>query len=212
MHTCPRRAENGMDRTDGPFKNAGTDLDTYSDRGGLVGQPRGCSYCGSLPPDEFMDAVRARRPITATDKGYKLYLEVPSEKGGEIRVHSRSSTGGTAWEDLTDEEKKAVKKQWRRPAGGIFGKGEKGYYKNGRWGISAWDAITEAKFYTAHLSIEQGNEFIQLWMTKNVHWGYPPYVPLYIPHKFCDCTPGEPREKYTNCAECGQLVQPAQAI
>lgn len=38
------------------------------------------------------------------------------------------------------------------------------------------------KFYTHHLSEEQGWEFDQLWKDKKINWGeFPPYVPLYIP-------------------------------
>jgi len=40
------------------------------------------------------------------------------------------------------------------------------------------------KFYTHHLSKEQGDEFITLWEEGKVLWGYPgrPYVRLFIPH------------------------------
>lgn len=40
------------------------------------------------------------------------------------------------------------------------------------------------KFYTHHLSKEQGDEFIELWTSGKVNWGFPghPYVRLFIPH------------------------------
>lgn len=40
------------------------------------------------------------------------------------------------------------------------------------------------KFYTPHLSVEQGDEFITLWKAQQINWGYPgyPYVRLLIPH------------------------------
>lgn len=40
-----------------------------------------------------------------------------------------------------------------------------------------------AKFYTQHLSEEQGFAFDALWKEDKINWGYagPPYVPLYIP-------------------------------
>lgn len=39
-----------------------------------------------------------------------------------------------------------------------------------------------AKFYTHHLSEEQGWEFVQLWREGKINFGeFPPYVPLYIP-------------------------------
>lgn len=117
-HTCPRRIEVGMHDADSPLMGAGEGLDTYSTGHGLIGQPRGCSWCGSMPPDDFMEAVRAGIEIGPTDKSYKLYV-------GE---HS-------------------------------------------------------GKFYTAHLSPEQGHEFWELTKEKKVNWGYPgyPYVRIYLP-------------------------------
>lgn len=38
------------------------------------------------------------------------------------------------------------------------------------------------KFYTHHLSEEQGWEFHKLWQEGKINWGqFAPYVPLYIP-------------------------------
>lgn len=38
------------------------------------------------------------------------------------------------------------------------------------------------KFYTHHLSEEQGHEFYRLWLAGEVNFGaYPPYVPIYLP-------------------------------
>jgi len=117
-HTCPRRIENGMHVADSPMRGAGPNRDTYDKGHGLVGQARGCSYCGSMHPDDFMDAVRAGKEIGPTDKSYKLYVD---DHGG--------------------------------------------------------------KFYTQHLSEEQGWEFHRLWKEHKIRWGYPgaPYRPLYIP-------------------------------
>ena len=58
--------------------------DEYRPSGGLVGQPRGCSYCGSLPPDDFMTAVRDGAAISPTDKNYKAYIQLP---GGEAKFY-----------------------------------------------------------------------------------------------------------------------------
>ena len=117
-HTCPRRIENGMHTANGPFRGAGENLDSYEDGHGMIGQSRGCTYCGSMHPDDFMAAVRAGNEIGPTDKSYKLYVD----------GHS-------------------------------------------------------GKFYTQHLSPEQGHEFWRLHQDGQVNWGYPghPYVPLYIP-------------------------------
>lgn len=75
--TCPRRSENGMDRTDGPFVGAGTNLDTWERRSGMAGSPLLplCSYCGSLNPADLMDGLQRQRYILGpTDKSYKIYI------------------------------------------------------------------------------------------------------------------------------------------
>lgn len=66
--TCPRRMEEfgPWERTEG--------LDRYIAGGGLVGQSRCCSFCGSLPPDDFMSLVRTGAMIEPTDKDYKAYI------------------------------------------------------------------------------------------------------------------------------------------
>lgn len=75
-HTCPRRAENGMERDDSPFVGAGTNKDdwTVREKGGL----RKCSYCGSVHPDDFIAQLRAGVKLGVTDKNYKAYLEYES--------------------------------------------------------------------------------------------------------------------------------------
>lgn len=39
-----------------------------------------CSYCGSLIPSAFFDAVRRGDEVTPTDKNYKAYVRLTSEK------------------------------------------------------------------------------------------------------------------------------------
>lgn len=77
--TCPRRIENGMDVTSA-LRGSGPNLDTYGNRGGLIHQRRACSYCGSLPPDDFMEAVRAGAELGPTDKNYKVYIHSAEQK------------------------------------------------------------------------------------------------------------------------------------
>lgn len=64
MTTCPRRM---MDV--GPWERK-EDLDEFR-------ADRTCSFCGSLSPDAFMDAVRKGTPLAATDKNYKVYIQIP---------------------------------------------------------------------------------------------------------------------------------------
>jgi hypothetical protein len=67
-----------------PMRGAGQDLDRYLSRHGLVGQRTGCTYCGSLSPEAFLDAVKAGAEIGPTDKSYKLYVEKRGEWGGKF--------------------------------------------------------------------------------------------------------------------------------
>jgi hypothetical protein len=67
-HICPRRPEVGASVPEGSTP------DYYAANAGLVTQARGCSFCGSMPPDEFMEAVRSGVEIDPTDKPYKAYI------------------------------------------------------------------------------------------------------------------------------------------
>lgn len=80
-HTCPRRAEAGMDDATSPLVGAGTNLDTYTEGHGLIGQARGCSYCGSMHPDDFMEAARTGAVLGTTTKDYKMYVTTGDTPG-----------------------------------------------------------------------------------------------------------------------------------
>jgi len=71
---CPRRDEYpDAYPPDGP--------DRYAPGHGLVTQARGCTYCGSMDPDDFMDAVRAGATLGPTDKSYKVYIDATACHG-----------------------------------------------------------------------------------------------------------------------------------
>lgn len=74
---CPRRDES-------PNPDAYPGPDTFEANHGLVSQARGCSYCGSMSPDEFMEAVRSGAELGPTDKNYKVYIKLP---GGEAKFY-----------------------------------------------------------------------------------------------------------------------------
>lgn len=170
-HTCPRRTELW-----GPAKLA-EGLDFYQADTGLVGQPRGCSYCGSLPPDDFMDAVRAGAVLGPTDKAYKIYLDVPNPEPDTIRAvgtsNSRTSPGEgwVAVRDMTHEQAAA-----RDQAGFLVDDRLK-------FVLFSTSPVLHCKFYTPHLSPEQSTEFWELAQAGQVAWGYPgyPYAKLYLP-------------------------------
>lgn len=62
--TCPRRIEN----------ISGTLASTLGED---HWRRWGCSYCGSMPPDDFMQAIAAGSPLGPTDKNYKVYIDWP---------------------------------------------------------------------------------------------------------------------------------------
>jgi hypothetical protein len=74
-HTCPRRHEDGTATEDSPLVGSGENLDAYSSGHGIIGQGRGCTYCGSMHPDDFMDAMREGATLGVTDKNYKAYVK-----------------------------------------------------------------------------------------------------------------------------------------
>lgn len=74
MITCPRRMEEF-----GPWEDT-EGLDQYEHGGGLVTQARSCSFCGSLPPDDFMAMVRSGVTVDPTDKDYKAYIGPEQDK------------------------------------------------------------------------------------------------------------------------------------
>lgn len=72
--TCPRRCE-------GPAY-ATKDEDHWRDDGR-------CSYCGSISPDVFLQAVARGDEVGPTDKNYKVYVALPRPDVGDRR-HSEA--------------------------------------------------------------------------------------------------------------------------
>lgn len=161
-HTCPRRREDGTDNPNSPLRGSGLNQDTWSRGHGLMGQKRGCSYCGSMHPDDFMQAVRDGKEVGPTDKSYKAYLHEPltedQKKANRLRLIASYVQNGASEEEaaaLADNEVSA-----------FFGSG-------GQIG----------KFYYQHLSHEQMHEFIYLYNSKTMKVGYPGY--FYVLPYFC---------------------------
>lgn len=80
-HSCPRRMKDvgPWDRREG--------IDRWSNRHGIVGsRERACTFCGSLPPDRFLELVEQGYVVGPTDKTYKAYLHAPGDgpEGGSM--------------------------------------------------------------------------------------------------------------------------------
>lgn len=82
--TCPRRREIG---------NPTTDADIWAAGHGLANQGRGCSYCGSMNPDDFLNAIKEGASVEPTDKNYKAYL------------HGRDESGKFYYQHLSEEQR-----------------------------------------------------------------------------------------------------------
>lgn len=87
---CPRRSE-------GPVPHGLPAEDAW--------EPDGtCSFCGSMTPDAFMQAVTEGREIEPTDKSYKAY--VPSVPGvGKFYYQHLSEAQQQTFVDLLNAKK-----------------------------------------------------------------------------------------------------------
>lgn len=148
MHECARRAESMAGGLPGK--------DFWSKNDGLLA----CSYCGSLPPDKFFEAVEQGCEVIPTDKNYKAYIVVPNPIAGQQVV--RSSMTGPVWdrqtgallrEDATEEEKRT------------------GTYERKTYGPAG--ETRQAKFYFQHLSAADQQRFIDLLNAKKMRLGMP---------------------------------------
>lgn len=59
-------------------------------------QPRTCSFCGGVHPEDAIGLIRAGWEVGGTDKGYKRYLEPPGHRSHHEAVmqHLRSRNEG----------------------------------------------------------------------------------------------------------------------
>lgn len=142
---CPRREEvGGASHFPGP--------DTWRKGGGLVNQARGCSYCGSMNPDDFMEALREGMVLSPTDKSYKAYLSQPMSD-----------------DEIKERDDKNVE-TWMKKASMTLEQAQE-YVKNVYGCHNTKRDI--GKFYFMHLSDGQKQEFIDMLNAKTMKIGYP---------------------------------------
>lgn len=128
-----------------------------------------CSYCGSLHPDEFMAAVESGAgALTATDKNYKVYIDMPNPRVGKPRIVSYTSgsadqprSATAPWERATEEHVADARKQGIRSLA-----------------VNDWVQVVpereteHRKFYFEHLSLDQRRRFIDLYNEKKVRFAH----------------------------------------
>jgi hypothetical protein len=163
--TCPRRMSDF-----GPWPRE-EGLDQWKKQGGIIGQEKiglGCSFCGSLHPDRFMELVREGWVVGPTDKSYKAYLGRPrtAEEKAERKAQWMSAEHGiaAAIRSLGESDGKTAG-QVAAELEAEWGKLEGPMLESGCGG--------EAKFYYQHLSKEQKREFVDLHNDKTMRVGYP---------------------------------------
>ncbi len=125
-----------------------------------------CSYCGSLHPDDFMAAARAGCELGPTDKGYKVYVDLPEGEPDELRV-STATIGeehpgwGGEWRPVDDEIRAMLKRDG-------WGSDEYTWVQ-----LVPRGPIRHCKFYFPHLTAEQRLDFIDLLVGGRLTIGYP---------------------------------------
>jgi hypothetical protein len=114
-----------------------------------------CSYCGSLKPDIVLMAIENGTAILgATDKNYKLYVELPNPNEGRlVPLSSRSfppDEGEEGWIEATPENCKLH--------GFLPWASGPSWFK-----LSPESALTHDKFYFQHFTAEQQLRFVDLY-------------------------------------------------
>lgn len=164
-HMCPRRSE-GPAFTKGP--------DTWIERDGYPC----CSFCGSLKPSAFFEAIEVGAELGPTDKSYKVYVDLKDPRAGELKVtgirNSDPDDGGD-WIKITEENLPEVLADgW-------------GAHNLGHWMIKSRRAdILTSKFYFQHLTVEEQQKFVDLINAKTMNIGYPGFfyaTPFFIGYR-----------------------------
>jgi hypothetical protein len=148
----------------GPWER-GEGLDEWREERGY----RSCSFCGSLHPDEFMQALEAGAEVGPTDKPYKAYIDLQEIEPSSLRVISHvrpdhSPGFGQDWRPASEIDWSTVDDSgWRRES----------------WASDELVLVQErgpsrrAKFYYQHLDQDQRARFVELHNAGNLNIGYP---------------------------------------
>lgn len=179
--TCPRRYEDGTADPDSPLRNSGPDQDTYATYHGMVGQERGCTYCGSLSAADFLQLIRTGATVGPTDKSYKFYIDYPSPRPDDLHIIGSSNSvdkpsGNLGWVKPGNLDPTLLERLVRERGGDWPSMRD-------NWLLLGKRPTITAKFYTQHFGMKESHEFLDLWKADQIHWGPPghPYVRIYLP-------------------------------
>jgi hypothetical protein len=124
-----------------------------------------CSYCGSLSPDQFFEAIAKGAEFGPTDKNYKVYVARPDPDAGKPWIYSVAphKPDGDGWIEVTaDNIESLPKADWRD----LLGKWVR---------VSPKSATRRDKFYFQHLNEDERKRFIELLNAKALKIGDPGY-------------------------------------
>lgn len=170
LMVCPRRGE-------APYLMPGDDGKDF-----WRGAGDGCSYCGSISPEEFFAAVEAGAEIGPTDKSYKAYVDLHDPRAGKPYIVSRTNfdprnddyvkvTPENADTLPLDPQEKAEALEKLEDGGGVWIR------------VIPRPERRQGKFHFQHLSPEQRRRFIELYNSKAMKLGYPGH--FYARPFFC---------------------------
>ncbi len=122
-----------------------------------------CSYCGSLSPALFFEAIKNGCELGPTDKDYKVYVDRPDPEVGIPWVYGMANfeQTGPGWVQVTTENQDTL------PKTGMP-------LTLGHWvQVEPKQAIKHDKFYFYHLNREERIQFVVLLNAGQVKVGVP---------------------------------------
>ena len=126
-----------------------------------------CSHCGGLRPSVALEAMRKGAKVVPTDKNYKIYVEMPEPKVGQMRVvgvmnHTPDDDSAQSGWVKADP---AVLKE----AGWSVGEDDDAQWMR----LEPYGPTTTTKCYLNHFSEAQAIEFVVLAETKKMNLATP---------------------------------------
>ncbi len=109
-----------------------------------------CTYCGSVHPDKFLEAIRAGHSMEIADWKYgwphKVYIMWPNPSPGEKRLMGSTSEGAKLERDTDGDAVRWVKTQDDAPEGFPIWSDSQGWSYEGEY------RLLQIKFYNEHLA------------------------------------------------------------
>lgn len=128
-----------------------------------------CSYCGSISPDIFFKALEDGCKLTPTDKNYKVYVDLPNAKPGELVVsgwaNSKPTYGNWFKANMVNRIKYRLSKDTK-------------YFM-----LSPRGETKQTKFYMDHLSEDEKQRLIDMINAKSINFASPGYfyvLPFFV--------------------------------